>query len=83
MKRVLVFLGLKIAEISAVVFIPHYLGRAFIAVTGLPPDSAPFWIVGWIPILTVFLFVLTCAAIPEIISANWRWSKDILERGKE
>ena len=77
MKRVLVFVGLKVAEISAVVFIPWGLGLW--NPLGLRDDYA--WVTGlgyiclgiWLPVI-IFLICY------GLISVNWEWSKKIMDR---
>jgi len=78
MKRILVFIGLKIAEISAIVFIPWGLGLW--NPIGLP-DDAPAWVMGLGTILIGLVVpVLLLCLCYVLISVNWEWAKKILDR---
>ena len=77
MKRVLVFVGLKVAEISAFVFIPWGIGLwnplgfrdEYVWLTGLGNICLGFIV----PTGVIGIFIL-------IISINWEWSKKIMDR---
>lgn len=82
MKKVILFLGLKVAEISAIVFIPYYTGVGVVAV-GLPKDDAPFWLIGFAALLIVSFFTLFIYFVPgAILKSNWEWAGRILKEGK-
>ncbi len=85
MNRKLVFIGLKIAEIVAVVFIPYYLG--LFARTKWPvfwADGPPCWIAGiiiMIGLLMLFAMGYVCfQGSKELIKANWKWAGKILKK---
>lgn len=84
MKRVLLFIGLKVAEIVGVVFGPYYIG---LFVTTKWPEfwtNAPVWFAGALLVLVgAGLFVIgvfSCGVISVLIEANWEWAGKILEK---
>ena len=77
MKRILTFIGLKIAEIAGVVFIPWGLGiytNKIFNYFGL--SLPPVWISG---LLVVGLGFLLFA----FITANWGWAKHLTKKKEE
>lgn len=82
MKRVLYFIGLKVAEVSAVVFIPYFLGMLLMKwkwyVTFMEVEGVPLWIVGigsiimWIGLPVVIVVVLVV-----FIMGNWEWAQKL------
>ncbi len=78
MKRILLFVLLKIAEIGVIVFVPYYAGRIgglFMEVK--PPTVIQCWCFGCIVLITVSTLVaITCV----LVSANWKWSAKILNK---
>ena len=82
MKKVILFLGLKVAEISAIVFIPYYTGVGLVAV-GLPKGDTPFWLIGFAALLMVSLSaVFVYFYLGAILKSNWEWAGRILKEGK-
>lgn len=77
MKTFLVFLGLKIAEIAAIVFVPWGIG-ALAKKWGwlmeyVLPEDAPCWVVG------IFILAMS-SSIFFFIQANWDWAKSIVRK---
>ena len=82
MKKVILFLGLKVAEISAIVFIPYYTGVGLVAV-GLPKENTPFWLIGFAALMLVSLFTLLVYFVfGAMLKSNWKWAGRILKEGK-
>ena len=82
MKKVILFLGLKVAEISAIVFIPYYTGVGLVAV-GLPKGDTPFWLIGFAALLIVpFFTLLVYFFLGGILKSNWEWAGRILKEGE-
>ena len=85
--RVLVFLGLKVVEISALVFVPWLFGFVFYAVTDEPAGG--FWLqcgAGAAAILFIaaglIIIGLLGVIISGIIKANLKWSRVMVEKFK-
>jgi len=77
MKRILVFVGLKVAEISAVVFIPWGIGLW----NPLGFDGTLVWAVGLATIVRgLALPAVVLSICYVIIHANWELSKKIMDR---
>ena len=82
MKRIYIFIGLKLAEISAVVFIPYYFGGFCLIFNAALVNKIPcfdyyrvfeIWLVGAICLLIVLLWVvIVFELIPAIIKDNWK-----------
>ena len=81
--KVLLFVLLKAAEISLVVFGPHYLGWPVHPWAGFvcehsanPPACAPFWIIGF---FTLFFGALFSGILSLFVVTNWKWADILLE----
>lgn len=84
MKRVLCFIGLKVAEISAVVFIPYFLGMLFLKwewyVGFMELEGAPLWLVGFLSILIGIIAPVTIVVLLVIfIMGNWNLAGKLSE----
>ncbi len=77
MKRILLFIGLKIAEIAGVVFMPYFIGLRVVTKWPGVWTDCPAWIVGF---LTLFILFVACIGICGFIEANWNWAGKILKR---
>lgn len=86
MKRILVFIGLKIAEVTGLfgIFAGLSYGHRFLStrLIWLEP-FAGFWVNGFVGSMLLvavcgILLVTICGSI-EIVRANWRWAKRILK----
>ena len=81
MKRVFVFIGLKVAELSAIVFGPYFLGMLvskwpwLCSVTRL--DLMPHWIAGIMFIFILFAVFLLVALVAMFCIKNWELTKKI------
>ena len=74
MKTVIKFIGLKIVEISLIVFIPWGIGSIFS--TYFPGWFSPElpWLTG---ILVLIMCTLTGCLLVAFVWANWIWAKKI------
>ena len=79
MKRILIFIGFKIAEIGGVVgvfMISSYCWRIFV-------PEANYWAAGGAGIIVVFVafaaIVVTTVFLQEFISKNWKWSGRLIK----
>jgi hypothetical protein len=81
METVLVFVGLKVAEILAFIFIPYFLGKGLIKIPKMyefwnePKEKMPIWILGSLFLLVIFLFGSLIAIMFEL---NWQWACKIV-----
>ena len=73
--KILLFIGLKIAEILVVVFVPYLLGRLVCLIPLLREEKEemeiPYWVVG-LMILTVLAFLFIIGLV------NWRLVNSIM-----
>ena len=81
MKKYLIFIGLKIAEISTVVFIPYIVGSILICLTDTHAPSSLFelWLIGLFVIVFGSMFVAFGVCL---ISINLEWADRIINRKK-
>ena len=88
MKRILVFIGLKVAEIGGVVFVPYWVGKLVIYIYNkVSPDN---WIgmrscleVYGTGFFSILIFIGICSMIAVfclIIGQNWEWASKITKR---
>ena len=75
MKKVLIFIGLKVAEISGVIFIPWGLGLVAHSFGLFVSD--PAWIAG---IGMMVIPAISIIAILLFIIGNWSWAEKLSER---
>lgn len=84
MKRVLKFVGLKIVELSAIIFIPYGIGRLaccfpkWMEIWTYPTHFWMFFAFGILHLIGLFLS-LACIVglivyIWEFIKLNWKWA---------
>jgi len=84
MKKIMIFIGLKMVEIAAVVFIPHYLGILIMKWPWyykiMELNTFPYWVEGimfiYFIVMALFLIVLACL----LFAKNWEWAKRINDR---
>ena len=83
MKRVFVFIGLKVAELSAIVFGPYFLGMLLSKWSWLylamKSKGEPYWVTGFICIVCLFAIFIVIAAIVTFCDKNWELAKKISE----
>ena len=83
MKRVFVFTGLKVAELSAIVFGPYFLGMLVSKWSWLYStmkfDGETYWFIGSICIAYLFVILIVIALIATICIKNWEWATKISE----
>ena len=83
MKRILVFLGLKVVEIGAVVFIPYWVGRF---ICGICPKfktiGAPYWLEGIFALAFFGAGVIAVVIAISIVLNNWEWAGKITRRDR-
>lgn len=84
MKKVLIFIGLKIAEISAIVFIPYFIGvfdKNTVQWLHRPEWQGGSFFYTWFNGLGYILYLAagSCgiALIGLVIVGNWKWAKKI------
>jgi len=85
MKKLLVFLGLKVAEISAVVFIPWGLGLLikYLVPTTVASSLPPMWILGIMSLFVIYGIVVSIYFIYIIVLSNWDWADKIINKKSE
>jgi len=77
MKQIIVFIGLKTAEIAAVVYFPLWAGKLALFLGFPNRHQEPVWLVG----LLVIIAVSTLSAlVAGLIAANWQWAEKITNR---
>lgn len=78
MKRILAFIGLKVLEISAIIFIPYFIGFGISRLEWLYPyidPTLPLWIIGLFCIAIMMVAIMVCAGCFLAIQANWNFIK--------
>jgi len=88
MKKVIIFIGLKVAEISAIIFVPYYLGVLVSKwtwyYTAMGFCGTPCWIVGIANAVFLVLMFLACGLIYlgvyELVTSNWELSEKIANK---
>ena len=81
MKKIMIFIGLKVVEIAAVGFGPYYLGMLLMNWPWycriMELDTCPYWVSGImfisLAVLALILIGLTCL----LLIKNWEWTKKI------
>jgi len=81
MKKVIIFIGLKIAEIVGIVFVPYWVGW-FIISHRINEFSVIDVFLSWVlGICLILLFgggcVIIYEIVPVIIKKNWQWAKEL------
>ena len=78
MKFWVVFIVLKILEVSGIVFVPHFLGKAICKkFPHLRYDNMPpYWVVGFMGCLVI---VLTLMIGFGIVALNIEWTRGIIK----
>lgn len=76
-KKVSVFIGLKIAEISAIVFVPWIAGIASLKWCQFFWEGSIVnpWVAG---IITLIILIIITGFFSRFITANWKWSQKII-----
>ena len=83
MKRILIFLGLKIVEIGGVLFAPFYLGKWNPLDLRINNGTMfDLWFCGIGHLLVIGLLLGCSGLVIGILIANWKWSKNILDKMK-
>ncbi len=76
MKRIIIFICMKVAEIAAIVFIPYGVGKVSLMTIGdwLVNVETAFqvWVCGLMSLVSIFIGVMACTGIFLVIVANWR-----------
>lgn len=84
--RVLIFIALKIAEISAIVFIPYFVGSKAVLLFIYPnsPPSIIIWFVGFVlSCVMVMAALLLYLLLRPFIEYNWELSYKIINMMEE
>ena len=85
MKRILIFVGLKIVEIGGFVIIPYWVGVLGRKIPGL--KSCPFW--NWfygvwliIAVFAIgsFIFLFFNCIVRDFVKVNWELAKKIADK---
>ena len=77
MEKVLVFVGLKVAEVLGIVFIPYYLGRLGHIINcddfrrDLKRSKILRWVVG--SVIAAIIYVCIFGVI-QLVVLNWEWA---------
>ena len=79
MKRIVIFVALKIAEISAFLFIPYWLGRLG-DIWFKPLTMIQYWGRGTFFLCVAFMAVVVFAAIVVLIIANWELANNLKQK---
>ena len=83
MKKILVFIGLKVTEIAAVIFIPYFVG--LVAQATLIGDwlyllrYSP-WVAGITCLSVLFVLLGGCAILIIIVLGNWKWATKLIQK---
>ena len=89
MKTVLIFIGLKITEVSALIFVPYLFGRLYVFFEYCPVRQLEgllgFWLMGFVLVMFLFLmggivFITLPAIFKAIFKANWEWAKTLKKK---
>ena len=85
--RILLFLGLKLAEISTIVFIPYWLGKLLFKIPFVKGtfNGVPLWFLGNFGIVVLFAilgitYMILKEILPFICRVNWNWAGEILKK---
>lgn len=84
MKRILVFIGLKVVEIGAIIFGPYFLGMLmyqwdwFMTTFGVAHGS--YWGIGFLTIILTSVVLLFSSLIIIFFIDNWEWAKRITDK---
>uniref|UniRef100_A0A6M3J139 Uncharacterized protein n=1 Tax=viral metagenome TaxID=1070528 RepID=A0A6M3J139_9ZZZZ len=85
MRKVLVFIGLKVTEIVAIIFIPYFIGLVAQATpieNWLNLERFSPWVAG-ITCLSILLCVLGgCVILSIIVYGNWNWATKLTQKDK-
>ena len=82
MKRVLVFLGLKVAEVGAFIFIPYWiakLGEKFGLNYPFADTLFDYWSIGFLMIIVPVGVIMVLLLV---VLENWNWAGKITRRNK-
>ena len=79
MKRILMFIALKVVETTALVFGPYYLGWLFRGYffelePRFEPSLFDFWMSGIVCLLIPFFALLVLFGIAAAVYWNWQWA---------
>jgi hypothetical protein len=87
MKRIAIFIGLKVLEVGGVVFVLWGLGilgkmllPSFFGVGS--STECPVWVAGIVSAGGLFAVVILVCLACSIVKANWRKAGEIAERGE-
>ena len=81
MKRVFVFIGLKVVELSAIVFGPYFLGMLISKWTWfylvMEYKGEPYWLMGFVSLIMLVGTLAIIVLIALFCVGNWKWAKKI------
>ena len=74
--RILLFIGLKVVEILAGVFVPYLVGRITPLIPPYSKDITGFeyWFMG---LITIAFAVLIIIVVIAFVKVNWHWAKKL------
>ena len=79
--KIVIFISLKVAEISTLWFIPYYLGKwnPFNLRDGFPAETMlQLWVLG---LGTVFFSLVAVFFLCLAMHENWKWATKLTKRG--
>lgn len=84
MKRILLFVLLKITEIAGVAFVPYYTGRVFVLIAKPEPPLTimNYWGFGVLAFGLLIIGIMALAGLALLVQANWELSARILDKLK-
>lgn len=82
MKQITIFIGLKIAEISSIVFIPYFIGvldKNTVQWTFYDFGNVVFdlWVAGFMYLISLVIIACLVVLSYAVIQVNWKWAKKI------
>ena len=84
MKKVIIFIGLKVLEVSAIVFGPYLLGSLLVQwpwyYKALQCTGESRWLIGLWFIFMLVAFIIIIGLLTVAVAANWEWAKKIANR---
>ncbi len=85
MKRIAIFIGLKIVELSGLIFIPYGVGHLdhYLNLSSIEyGDFLSFWCGGLLRLCFLCIIVLILMLISFVCLKNWDWAKEISREKK-
>ena len=81
---IMVFLGLKVVELLAIVFVPYFLGMLVSKWTWfcllMEFDKMPYWLIGFLSIGIIVIFSCFVVVAKIFLESNWDLAKSIINK---